>query len=228
MHSDHNEFFPPSPSGQPLPAQQSVNRHERGSDLKLPQTRRTNPFTWFTGVCCAIFWVIIILAGLVVLVIYLSFKPRIPRFDVSSVTLNAASIDTYSLLNADLTLLTNFTNPNKKVSVDFNYMVLQLYYENTLIATRAIDPFSAARTETRFHAVEMISSQVALPMQVTQKLRNQLGGNGVIFHLKGSFRTRSNFGSLFHYSYWLYIDCDFVMTRPPIGVLVAHKCITKL
>ncbi|KAJ4973832.1 hypothetical protein NE237_007006 [Protea cynaroides] len=167
------------------------------------------------------------LGGIVILIVYLAFKPRSPHFDVSSVTLNTAYIDTGSLLNADVTILANFTNPNKKVSVDFSFMVLQLYYGDTLIATRAIDPFSAISTETRLHTVEMISSQVALPNGVSEKMRKQMGDNGIIFNLKGSFRTRSNFGSFFHYSYWLYGSCTFLTTSPPSGILVARKCRTK-
>ncbi|XWS69107.1 hypothetical protein CRYUN_Cryun04dG0150900 [Craigia yunnanensis] len=53
-------------------------------------------------------------------------------------------IDMGYLLSADLSVLANFTNPNK-VSVDFSSMHLDLYFENTVIATQYIEPFSAAR-----------------------------------------------------------------------------------
>ncbi|XP_042502704.1 uncharacterized protein LOC122079958 [Macadamia integrifolia] len=119
MSSDHPEFnphlFPRERVQQPpSPSAQTRNQQGGGSDLKVPQPRKTKAYTWFFAVCFAILGFVIIVAGLVVLVIYLTFKPRIPRFDVSSVTLKAAYIDTGSLLNADVTLLANFTNPNKK------------------------------------------------------------------------------------------------------------------
>ncbi|XP_043703943.1 uncharacterized protein At1g08160-like [Telopea speciosissima] len=224
---------PPFLSTQSPQAQQPYLPRRGGvsGPLKIHHIRKTKPITWFTTwlgvICCAIFWIIVILAGLAILIVYLTFKPRSPRFEVSSVTLDAAYIDTGSLLNADLTILTNFTNPNKRVSVDFSFMVLQLFYEDTLIATRAIDPFSVSSMETRFRSVEMISSQVSLPIDVSETLRKQMGGNGVVFNLQGSFRTRSNFGSFFHYSYWLYSKCTIVTTSPPSGILIAHKCRTK-
>ncbi|XP_042487443.1 NDR1/HIN1-like protein 3 [Macadamia integrifolia] len=220
------------PSGQPpQPSRQPLRHGGVSGTLKVPNTRRKKPVIWFTtwfgAVCCAIFWIIIILTGLAILIVYLAFRPRSPHFDISSVTLDAAYIDTGSLLNADLTILTNFTNPNKKVNVDFSFMVLQLYYEDTLIATRAIDPFSVTSMETRLHNVEMISSQVSLPIDVSETLRKQMGGNAVIFNLQGTFRTRSNFGSFFHYTYWVYSKCTIVTTGPPSGVLIAHKCRKK-
>ncbi|XP_010251011.1 PREDICTED: NDR1/HIN1-Like protein 3 [Nelumbo nucifera] len=206
---------------------QDHDHHQPHSGLKVPQPRRTNPITWFAAIFCAIFWIIVILGGLVVLIVYLIFRPRNPHFDVSSATLNAAYIDMGYLLNADLTVLANFTNPNKKIDVDFSYMDIDLYYGDTLIATGAIDPFSATRTESKLQDVHMVSSQVRLPSGDSERLQKQMEGNGIILDVKGTFRTRSNFGSIFHYSYWLYSRCTIVLTGPPSGVLVGRNCRTK-
>ena len=42
-------------------------------------------------------------------IVCLVFRPQSPHFDVFSVTLNAAYLDLGYLLNADLTMLANFT-----------------------------------------------------------------------------------------------------------------------
>ncbi|RVX04316.1 hypothetical protein CK203_018427 [Vitis vinifera] len=143
---------------------------------------------------------------------HMLFRPRSPRFDVSSVTLNAAYLDMGYLLNADVTVLANFTNPNKKVHVDFSYLVVNLYYEDTLIASRAIYPFSVASRQTMFADVHMVTSQVRLPIKDSLKLTEQIQNNGIEFQLKGYFRTRSNLGSFLRYSYWLYGKCSIVVT----------------
>ncbi|KAJ9708764.1 hypothetical protein PVL29_000667 [Vitis rotundifolia] len=195
--------------------------------LRVIEPRKTKPLTWFTAVFCVIFWVVVIVGGLVVLVVYMLFRPRSPRFDISSVTLNAAYLDMGYLLNADVTVLANFTNPNKKVHVDFSYLVVNLYYEDTLIASRAIYPFSVASRQTMFADVHMVTSQVQLPMKDSQKLTEQIQNNGIEFQIKGYFRTRSNLGSFLRYSYWLYGKCRIVVTAPPSGVLVSRSCRTK-
>ncbi|KAK6922298.1 hypothetical protein RJ641_012805 [Dillenia turbinata] len=197
-----------------------LNSH-RGP-LIFPIPRKTRPVAWILAAICAIFWLIVILGGLAILIIYLVFRPRSPKFDISTATLNVAYLDMGYLLNADLTLLANFTNPNRKVNVDFSYMYIELYYRNTLIATRPIDHFSVARSETKLANVEMVTSQVQLPLKDSKQLQNQMASNKIQFEVLGFFRTRSKFGSIFRYSYWLYGRCTIVVSSPPGGVLVTE------
>ncbi|XP_011042375.1 PREDICTED: uncharacterized protein LOC105138081 [Populus euphratica] len=193
----------------------------------LPKPGGTKPLIWLGAVFCAILWIVIFLGGLIVLVVYLVYRPRSPRFDVSSASLNMAYIDAGSLLNADLNVLANFTNPNKKVSVDFSYMIIDLHYGSTLIATQYIEPFSAERAESRFVNVHMVTSQVRLPVLESARLQEQISKNGAIFDVKGVFRVRSKLGTLLKYSYRLYGHCTILVTAPPSGVLRATKCRTK-
>lgn len=161
------------------------------------------------------------------LIVYLVFRPQSPHFEVSSATLNAAYLDLGYLLNADVTVLANFTNPNKKVHVDFSSMIIYLYYGSTLVATQYVEPFSAAKAESKFANIHMVTSQVQLPMAETQRLIKQMESNGVIFEVKGVFRARSKLGSILRYSYNLYGYCSIMVTRPPGGVLIKRKCRTK-
>ncbi|XP_022776194.1 NDR1/HIN1-like protein 6, partial [Durio zibethinus] len=193
----------------------------------LPRDRRTKAHTWFAAAFCIIFWLLVIIGGLVVLIVYLVFRPRSPRFDVNSVTLKAAYLDMGYLLNADISMLANFTNPNKKVSVDFSSMYLDLYFENTLIATQSIEPFSAARGQSMFANIHMVTSQVRLSVKDTLLLQRQIENNRVMFTLKGLFRARSNLGGFLKYSYWLHGLCSVMVSSPPTGVLRDKRCRTK-
>ncbi|PQQ02716.1 uncharacterized protein Pyn_11380 [Prunus yedoensis var. nudiflora] len=73
--------------GQPQHGQRT---HPHG--LLRPHTQQTNLFQWSLAIFCAIFWVLIIIGGLVVLIVYLIFRPRTPKFDVSTATLNAPTL----------------------------------------------------------------------------------------------------------------------------------------
>lgn len=221
----------PSDSREPYPRRRNDvddnRRNHENNILLMPLPRQTNPFMWFGAVFCAIFWVLVIVGGLVVLIVYLIFRPKSPRFDVATANLNAAYLDMGYLLNADVNLLANFTNPNKKVSVDFSSMILYLYYGNTLIATQFIAPFSASKDETMLINIHMVTSQVRLPILERQRLQKQLETNGIKLEVKGIFRARSNFGTLLRYSYWLHSYCSLYVGGPPSGVLMRSNCRTK-
>ncbi|XP_027366045.1 NDR1/HIN1-like protein 13 isoform X3 [Abrus precatorius] len=199
----------------------------RHTPIRLPKEQKSQPLTWLGACLCVIFWLVIIIGGLIVLIVYLVFRPQSPHFDVSGATLNAAYLDLGYLLNADLSLLANFTNPNKKVHVDFSSVMIYLYYGSTLIATQYVEPFSAARRESRLANIRMVTSQVQLPLRETQRLVKQMEGNGVLLQVNGVFRARSKLGSILRYSYNLYGRCNILLTSPPGGVLLKKKCRTK-
>lgn len=131
------------------------------------------------------------------------------------------------LLNADVTVLANFSNPNSKVKVEFSYVILDLYYDNNFIATRYVEPFSVMRGESRFADVHMVASQVRLSPAQSVQLQKQMEQGRVKIEIKGLFRTRSKLGGIFKYSYWLYAHCHLTVTGPPTGVLIHKSCITK-
>lgn len=230
-HHPGQDFHPVQQQQQPgrhHPRSQDGHPHHQRSNLRITGSRRkTRPITWLIAALCTLFWIIIIVGGLSVLIIYLVFHPRLPKFDISSATLNAAYLDMGYLLNADFTILGNFTNPNKKVNVDFNSVVMELYHERAFIATRYIEPFTAARRQSRFQDVHMITSQVPLTSRHSQELKRQMDNGRVKFEIKGYFRARSNLGGFLRYSYWLYSHCTITVTGPPSGVMIAKKCVTK-
>ncbi|KAJ0038960.1 hypothetical protein Pint_22842 [Pistacia integerrima] len=229
--------FPPQYTGAQAAQPPKHQRHGRQQSPLVRQAyqrpifrlapRRTKLHTWFLAGFCAIFWLIIILGGLIVLIVYLVFRPHSPSFELSSVTLNAAYLDVDVLLNADLTVLAKFINPNKKVRVDFNYVVLDLYYGNTLIASQYVEHFRAERRQTKLASVHMVASQVQLPSDETERLKREIERNHTEFQVKGVFRARSNLESFVRYSYRLYRLCTIVVTNPPGGVLKAVKCKSK-
>ncbi|XP_027153991.1 uncharacterized protein At1g08160-like [Coffea eugenioides] len=224
-HGKHGGEMPPPHE----PEQQQGQGQQRPSPLPVPvsTTGKTRPVAWIIAAFCTLFWITVIVAGLAVLIIYLVYRPRLPKFDISTATLNAAYLDMGYLLNADLTILANFTNPNKKVSVDFSYAIMDLYYESNLLATRYVEPFTAHRAQSIFEDIHMVTSQVRLPIAQSQDLTRQMSSGRVNFVVKGLFRARSNLGRVLRYSYWLYTHCTITVTGPPSGALISKKCTTK-
>ncbi|KAG9143239.1 hypothetical protein Leryth_010154 [Lithospermum erythrorhizon] len=192
----------------------------------LRKPRRTNPIIWCFAVFCLFSILILIISGIVTIIIFVSYKPKTPVFDTPGATLNFIYLNSLEFLNGDIVLLANFSNPNKKLHVKFEYVEIQLYFSNTLIATRTVSPFVQKQREIKMVPIQMISSLVSLPPRIAIELQKQIQKNRVILDMKGRFKVRIKMG-LTHVGYWLHGSCQLELTSPPNGFLLHHKCTTK-
>ncbi|XP_020594944.1 uncharacterized protein LOC110035047 [Phalaenopsis equestris] len=207
------------------PPEYSAGGRTRTHALLRPH-HRTNPFIWFAAFLCVILILLLIASVVLILIIFLIIKPRNPSFDTTAATLNAIYLDSAAYLNADLTFLVNFSNPNTKIDVVFEYSSIELYFLKRLIAAQLIQPFVQRSGEAKLLGLHMISSQVYLPPEIAAELVRQVRTNRVWFTVRGTFRVRASFG-VGHFSYWLYGRCQIELTSPPSGVLLARSCRTK-
>ncbi|XP_062170129.1 uncharacterized protein At1g08160 [Alnus glutinosa] len=191
-----------------------------------PQPRRTNPFIWCTSILCLIFSIILIFFGVATLIIFIAIKPRNPSFDIPNANLNTIYFDSPEYFNGDFTFLANFSNPNRKIDVRFEYLEIELFFSDRLIAAQAVQPFTQRRGETRLESVHFISSLVFLPQNLAVELQKQVQSNKVSYSVRGTYRVKATLG-LIHFSYWLHSRCQVEMTGPPTGVLLARSCKTK-
>ncbi|XP_068643864.1 uncharacterized protein At1g08160-like [Aristolochia californica] len=219
---------PPRQTIHPMKHQTSAGRHSFRWTTKeiLPRPRRTNPFVWFAAVLCVIFFLLLILVGICILVIFLVIKPRNPSFVTSSGSLRSIYLDTPEYLNGDLIILANFSNPNRKMDVTFEYLSIDLLFFERLIATQGLQPFTLRRGEARLEALHMLSSEVYLPLNLSLELQKQVQKNRIRYNIRGNFRVRVSFG-FGHFAYRLHGRCQMEMTGPPNGFLVARGCRTK-
>ncbi|EOA36472.1 hypothetical protein CARUB_v10011087mg [Capsella rubella] len=192
-----------------------------------PRPKRTKPITLPATICCAIILVVLVFTGLILLIVYLANRPRTPYFDISAATLNTANLNMGYVLNGDLAIVVNFTNPSKKSSVDFSYVMFELYFYNTLIATEHIEPFIVPKGMSMFTSFHLVSSQVPIQQIQSQELQLQLETGPVLLNLRGTFHARSNLGTLMRYSYWLHTRCSISLNTPPTGTMRARRCNTN-
>lgn len=194
--------------------------------LLLRNHRRTDPAIWCCAIICLIFSILVILFGLITLIIFLVVKPKNPVFDTNHASLNIIYFNSPGNFNGDFTFIANFSNPNRKLNVRFDYAVMELFFDNNLIANQSIKPFSQRQRETGVVAIHFISKLVYLPLNHAMELQRQVLSNKVMYSVKGTFRVRVSFG-LIHFSYWLYSRCELQMSSPPSGSLMARSCMTK-
>ncbi|XP_074320473.1 uncharacterized protein At1g08160 [Silene latifolia] len=196
------------------------------NDPLLHRPRKTHPLVWCSAIMCLIFCLLVIFFGIVTLIVYLVIRPRYSTFDVPNANLNAIYFDSPENFNGDFTLLANFTNPNRKISIRYDYLDVELYFADRLIATQALEPFTQRPGERRLEMIHLISSLVYLPPYPAIELQRQVQINRVKYDIRGNFRVRARVG-IIRFSYWLHTTCQLEMTSPPTGRLVARNCKTK-
>ncbi|KAF3329760.1 Protein YLS9 [Carex littledalei] len=194
--------------------------------LLLHPHHRTDPLVWCYGILCVVFSLLLILAGIATLIIFLVIKPRNPLFETANASLNSIYLDSPAYFNGDLTLLANFSNPNQKVHITFQYISLELYFNDRLVSAQALRPFAQRSRESTIQAVHMVSSQVLLPPDLAVRLQDQVRRNSVLYEIRGTFKVRASLGFM-HFTYWVYARCEIELGAPPRGVLLARSCRTK-
>ncbi|GAB4845880.1 hypothetical protein Ancab_024884 [Ancistrocladus abbreviatus] len=194
--------------------------------ILLHQPPRTHPLVWCCAIICLLFSLIIIFSGVATLVVFLVIKPRYPLFDIPTATLNAIYFDSPEFFNGDFSFLANFTNPNEKIDITFEFSQIDLFYSDKLIATQAIQTFSEKTREMRLASIHMVSSLVYLPPKLAVDLLKAVQSNRIEYDIRGRFKVRATMGSI-HFNYWLHASCQLQMTGPPSGVLASRNCSTK-
>ena len=194
--------------------------------LVQTQPHRTNPLVWCCAVVCLIFSLILIFFGIATLILFLVVKPRTPMFDTPNARLSTIYFDSPEYFNGDFTFLANFSNPNRRLDIRFEYLAIELYFADRLISAQALQPFTQRPRETRLESVHLISSLVYLPQNHAVALRTQVQSNRVNYNMRATFKVRASLG-LIHVTYWLHSRCQLQMTGPPTGILVARNCRTK-
>ncbi|KAL9147132.1 hypothetical protein ABFS82_13G154700 [Erythranthe guttata] len=192
----------------------------------LRHPRKTKPIVWCAAIICMIISILIIFSGIATLIVFLAVQPRNPAFDAASASLGAITFNPPQSINGDVTIVANISNPNKKLSVRFEYLFVELYFSENLAASQLLQPFSQKPGESRLVTIHLLSSLMYPPPSVAMELQQQEQRNRVAFTVRGTFKVKVKMGSI-RYSYWLHGECQLEMTSPPNGVLITRSCRTK-
>ncbi|KAD4386353.1 hypothetical protein E3N88_26522 [Mikania micrantha] len=206
--------------------QHSSSEFRPDTRLLFRARRHTNPAVWCSAIICLFFCLLLIFFGITTLIIFLVVRPKTPVLDTGHATLNVVYFDSPGRFNGDFTFVANFSNPNKKLDVKFEHAVMQLFFEDDLIGTQSIRPFSLRRKQTDGVVVRFMSSLVYLPPSHAMELQKQVLSNKVLYNVRGTFKVRASLGAV-HFSYWLHGRCEVQMSSPPSGLLMARSCKTK-
>ncbi|GAB2230043.1 hypothetical protein Droror1_Dr00014299 [Drosera rotundifolia] len=206
-----------------FPVTYATDQLSKETSITLPQLRRTHPLVWCIALLCLLFSLSVIFFVVATLIIFLVIKPKYPLFDIPSARLNAIYFDSPEYFNGDLCFSVNFSNPNKKMSLRFEYLDLRLYFHDQLIAVQSIETFIQREGQMSVGSVNMVSSLVYLPSNLAEELHKEVESNKVLYDVEGNFKLKMMLGFV-HIGYWLKARCQLEMTAPPNGLLMARRC----
>lgn len=199
---------------------------EAANEGILPPPPRTNFLIWLCAIGCSIFAILVILTGLIVLLGFLIFHPRLPSFTVKDATLNTLLLDSSFVLTSQATILLHIRNPNVKVAVDYESVRFELQFEKRAISNLTFPPFSQQPQNSTEWLFIMVANKVQLEAIEGEHLSYSIQTNSVSYNFVGSVRTKAKFGKITSIKYWLHINCNLQFNPPPIsnGSLVSSGC----
>ncbi|CAL5432241.1 unnamed protein product [Camellia sinensis] len=143
---------------------------------------------------CMVLIALIVLIGLAVLIIWLSLKPKKPRYSIEN-----ASISNLNIANNHLNGTFNFVirafNPNSKVSIYYDKVEVYVFYDKDKLAASAGQPFfQPHRNETNLDE-KLVAQNVTLTGKVVKDLGLEKAAGNVELDVQMKAKVRFKYGS---------------------------------
>ncbi|KAG1331736.1 NDR1/HIN1-like protein 10 [Cocos nucifera] len=91
---------------------------------------------------------IVIILGIIVLVLWLVFRPNQLKVYVDSASLTEFNLTTNNNLQYDLNLTMSIRNPNKRIGIYYDYIEPRAYYDDERFAYTTVPPFYQGHKNT--------------------------------------------------------------------------------
>ncbi|CAA7406452.1 unnamed protein product [Spirodela intermedia] len=169
--------------------------------------RSTNPLVWFAAIVCAILAVLVFVAGVVVLFIYLTYRPQTPYVRVCSTHLDGLGYDRSGLLQILLTIDMEAVDENEKTVAAFSDADFQVEFARTPLAALRAAPFVVGENGTLPLHYLVASARAPLDKAGMEKMETSLKRGQVEFGLRRQARTRWNVGVFLSMRSWARLNC---------------------
>lgn len=176
--------------------------------------RATKSLVWFAAFLCTILAITVIIAGVVVLSVYLAYRPKIPFLRVGDAHLDRLGYDQSGLLDLAMSLTVEAVNSNGRAHATFSGVELQLRFGSTPLAALLAADFAVPKNSTQRLRYAVESSAAPLDEAGREKMDEALKSGRVEFALVGKARTRWRVGALLSVKFWTHLDCTLPFLYP--------------
>ncbi|KAL7594693.1 uncharacterized protein At1g08160 [Lactuca sativa] len=157
--------------------------------------------------------VLIVLVGLTILIIWLTIKPKKLVYSIDDGSINNYNLSDGNHLNSTYDFILRAYNPNKKVSVYYDKVDIEVLYDDETLSRGIIDPFhQPKRNATRFK-LNLASHDVQLSDQIARDLKAERTSGRVEMTVKLKARIRFKVGVWKSRHYHMKVSCAPIMVH---------------
>ncbi|CAH2049773.1 unnamed protein product [Thlaspi arvense] len=212
---DHSNSVPPATgypaTGYPRPPPYS---HSSAAGTAYPygappprtayyQQPYPSPRATFLRRLFAILVATLIIAGTIVFIIWIVLRPRLPHFQVDSVTLSNFNLSSSSLITGNWDVRFTVRNPNHKLSLYYDNIDAFIYYKGESLAETTLPPFvQGKKNQTAMRATFAASSAYVDKWVVDDINGDKAKGASVSFNARMLARIRYKSGLWARRRFW--------------------------
>eukprot|EP01018_Ginkgo_biloba_P016770 Gb_31759 [translate_table: standard] len=192
---------------------------------KPPQRRRNR-------CCCCLAWLLglillfILIIGIAGVVLYLVFRPRIPKYSVESIEIKQFNFSKDLSLSSEFDLTIRARNPNKKIGIyyegDSRVTVL---YSDIELSSGSIPAFYQGQRNTTILQASLKGSNVQFSNEIRSTLKSQQTADSVPLRIKADVPVKIKVGSVKSPKITVRVRCHLTVNK--LSANEAVRIVTK-
>ena len=199
----------PPHNGYPPPQQQNYyypNHNPYNHQQYYPSQPRATFFRRFFAALIAVF----IIFGVILLIVWLVLRPKIPSFSVQSLSVSSLNLTSSPppQISASFSLHFSVANPNHKLHVYYDEIEARLFYRNSLIAFNQLPPFDQATKNLTTMDATLVASSAYLDATSANKFNADRSRGTVKFDVQVMALVRFKAGGWRARRRFLRVFCD--------------------
>ncbi|KAG1367005.1 NDR1/HIN1-like protein 12 [Cocos nucifera] len=176
---------------------------------------------------CAFLIIAVIITGIVVVAIYMIYRPKMPYIEVADAHLNTLDYDQSGLLDTEMALTIVAENDNFKAHASFSDARFNLRFHGIKIAELRAAPFDVPKNSSFPLYYLVPSSTIPLDQGRMEAMDMALKQGIVPFILDGQARTRWKVGIFVPVRFWTHLSCELPFFWPNGTVVSPLNCSSR-
>ncbi|XP_010932002.1 NDR1/HIN1-like protein 26 [Elaeis guineensis] len=191
----------------PVPTQ-TRSHHHRFSASRVRESLTTR----FAMCVCSVLLSLLLFAGVIVFILWLSLRPHRPRFYLSSFSVPAVAQPPSALLNSPISFNVTDRNPNGNIGIYYDVVYASVYHRDQLVGSGPVlNPFYQPHKNTTVVVGDLTGTAPAAGDALAAELSGDAAAGRVEFRLelKSVIRFRVKTWDTHHHT--LHVQCDVVV-----------------
>ncbi|KAJ7529420.1 hypothetical protein O6H91_15G049300 [Diphasiastrum complanatum] len=193
--------------------------------------RCPNPFCCCLGVIFSLLVTIIIILAIAGAIIYFVLHPKAPKYNLLDAHFSQLSVtNNPSQLSYDITFTLQAYNPNKKIGIYYDDVLIFMFYEDAQVGQSSIAPFYQGHRNTTILKNNLKGNRVGLQQPMATSLTAAIGQHNIPLQILVKMKVRVKIGKWKSPHFKVKDNCGVAVSPPsaPGGAhLLSHSCKVK-